>query len=91
MGRSSLTRWKILSEWKDSLRDPGVLGMDDLVRTLSSHRGAPYSPCRHAREDAPGATLLTACFHAPGRSVRIYEGQPCRGVFQDLNPLVVNP
>jgi hypothetical protein len=80
---SSMSRLRVLTRWRDALEDPRRVTRDQMVGALSSHEGRPYSPCRHPQGDVHGATLLTAAIDLPRRSMRIYRGQPCRGVFSD--------
>ena len=57
------------------------------MNAFTSHRGKPYSVCRHPEGEATGATLGTALFQSKeGGSqyirpftVDIWKGQPCRG------------
>jgi hypothetical protein len=79
---SSGTRWRVLNEWA-ATADPATLDADDLLVPLSSHEGAPYSPCRHPEPGIPTATLATAVFDHPAEAMRLYVGRPCRGRFHD--------
>jgi predicted choloylglycine hydrolase len=84
VGSSSMTRWKVLSKWRESVKhELGKLEEADLVAALASHDGKPYSPCRHPEGKVTGATLLTAVFRVPGETVRIYKDQPCNGRHHD--------
>jgi hypothetical protein len=83
VGRSSMTRMRVLLAWRRSLATEIGLRPEDLVRALQSHEGRPYSPCRHPEGEVRGATLLTA-FVDPARCVlRVSTGQPCLGRFHD--------
>jgi len=81
--RSSMPRYTVLTGALAKVTDPGTLGIDDLVRLLSSHEGRPFSPCRHPEGDVRGATVACAAFDVPRRRLRLYAGNPCRGVFAE--------
>lgn len=83
VGTSSLSRYRVLEDLAKPLRARlARVDWRTLVEMLSSHRGAPYSPCRHPVEDGPepvdGATLATAIFALGARRVRLFQGNPCR-------------
>ena len=80
---SSMSRWQVLSRWKEGLPEGAVPGADDLVDILSSHENRPYSPCRHPEGEVDGATLLNALFDLNSGSLRIHKGQPCLGRYTD--------
>jgi hypothetical protein len=74
---SSLTRFEVLTKWKEGHRDLAAIGAGDLVSALSSHEGRPYSPCRHPEGAIRGATLLAVVLDLDRRTVKIFKGQPC--------------
>jgi len=78
---SSMSRYRVLTELarKRSAED---LGPDDLLAMLSSHRSAPYSPCRHPAGEVEGQTLGTALYDLRLGSFLLYSGNPCRAVPQ---------
>jgi len=80
---TSMSRLRVLSRWCDGLVDPRKVGRDEMVRALSLHEGRPYSPCVHPQGKRKIATVLTAAFDVSRRRVRIYMGNPCRGLYQD--------
>jgi len=59
----------------------------DIMSAFTSHRGKPYSVCRHPEGEATGATMGTALFQSREGdyqytrpfTVDIWKGQPCRG------------
>ena len=80
---SSLTRYNVLTKWKEGLKSPAGVSADDIIGALSSHEGKPYSPCRHPEGDVEGFTLLTAMFDFKNSLLRIYKNQPCKKIFND--------
>ena len=80
---SSMTRWKILSKWKEKHKEAGKVTQEDILEVLTSHEGKPYSPCRHPEGDIRGATLLTALFDAGEKTMQVYKKQPCRDTSYD--------
>jgi predicted choloylglycine hydrolase len=85
---SSMSRYRVLSRWREGLADPRRVTREAMVRALSSHEGRPYSPCRHPQGEVRGATLLTAVIDVSrgAATMRVCRGQPCRGVFRDYAP-----
>lgn len=83
---SSMTRYRVLTEWRESIADPAGLGMEDLVGALKLHEGKPYSPCRHPEGDVHGFTLATAAFDSEAGKMRLYRNQPCLGRWVDYDP-----
>ncbi|MBI5488833.1 MAG: hypothetical protein HY905_15985 [Deltaproteobacteria bacterium] len=75
--KSSLPRYEALTGALAAVADPGMLGPADLIHLLSSHEGAPYSPCRHPEGDVRGETLACAVFDVPRRRLRLVAGNPC--------------
>jgi predicted choloylglycine hydrolase len=76
---SSMSRYEVITKKLIEL-DGTVGGPDELLRILSSHEKAPYSPCRHPQSDLPGLTLGTALYDLPKGSFRLYVGNPCEAV-----------
>lgn len=80
---SSMSRYRVLADLAGPLRERlDEVDWRTLVEMLSSHQGAPFSPCRHPVEvgDDPvrGATLATAVFSLDTHRVRLFQGNPCR-------------
>jgi predicted choloylglycine hydrolase len=75
--RSSQPRYATLTEALGRVAEPTALPLDELVRLLSSHEGAPYSPCRHPADTVRGLTVACAAFDVPRRRMRLYAGNPC--------------
>lgn len=74
---SSTTRMAVLSSAIKKNGPPA--NVEDIMRLLSLHEGRPYSPCRHPEGDVHGATLGTAVFTAPDKTMTLFHGNPCRG------------
>ena len=59
---------------------------------LSSHKNAPFSPCRHPRGKVTGQTLGTALVDLRAGRFRLYRGNPCTsfsaGRFVELHSLL---
>lgn len=77
--RSTRTRLAVLERWRDARRGRPRPDAADLVAALSSHAGAPWSPCRHPTRDLPTATLVTAVFSLPDPGMILFPRQPCLG------------
>jgi hypothetical protein len=78
---SSLTRLEVLRRTQANEGPPAdAAGM---LRMLSLHEGRPYSPCRHPEGEVHGATLGTALFTSPARTMTLYHGNPCRNLKKD--------
>lgn len=80
---SSMSRWQVLTRWKESLPENAAPGAGDLLGVLSSHQNRPYSPCRHPEGEVEGATLLNALFDLESGTLRIHKGNPCQGMYSD--------
>ncbi len=74
---SSSSRFEVLSGLLEKVKDIDDLDEEKVVAMLSSHRQAPYSPCRHPHGDVKGITLGTAAFNLKDGYMRIYKGNPC--------------
>lgn len=86
VGSSSMTRWNTLNKWKKTLpEDPVEITEEAIMKALSSHKGKPYSPCRHPEGNTRGATLLTAFFNVESETMRVYKHQPCNNKFNDYD------
>jgi isopenicillin-N N-acyltransferase-like protein len=80
MDLSSIPRYRTLQALtKDIRKDPNQVDGKRLIQWLSNHQGAPYSPCRHPKDEAEGATLGTALFDLAAGTFRLYHGNPCNG------------
>jgi hypothetical protein len=85
--RSSVCRYRVLSAWKATQKDRlDQLTARDLVAALSSHEGAPYSPCRHPTEAVSGLTLACSQFDLNQGTWLFYKGNPCHADSQLLRP-----
>lgn len=73
---SSLKRYRTLKEGikKNPLTSRAFL------KLLSSHKNAPYSPCRHPMGKVRGQTLGTAWFGGPKAPCLLYAYNPCLAV-----------
>lgn len=78
-GSSSMSRYEVITG-KLSTLDEANAEPEDLLRILSSHENAPYSPCRHPEGDIRGITLGTAFYDLARGSFRLYIGNPCEAV-----------
>jgi predicted choloylglycine hydrolase len=74
---SSFSRYRTISQAMLGLSDQAVLTIEEIFQILSSHRGSPYSPCRHPSEKIRGTTLSTAIFDITNGTMKIYKGLPC--------------
>jgi hypothetical protein len=80
---SSLIRYRILTAEAERLFDRlDEVDGDTLIRLLSIHDGAPYSPCRHPQGEVRGTTLAGSLFDLKKSIWRLYYGNPCRGRMQ---------
>ena len=76
---SSESRYKVIQEAIQKLKDTPVTAKT-LLNILSSHKNAPYSPCRHPREQVKGQTLGTAFIDINKGIFKLYRGNPCKAV-----------
>ncbi|MCK4358466.1 MAG: hypothetical protein KAW92_06940 [Candidatus Cloacimonetes bacterium] len=83
---SSISRYEVIEEKLKTL-DLHQTKPEDLLEILSSHQNAPYSPWRHPQGDIRGMTLGTAFFDLREGIFRLYKGNPCKAV---KNQLYVN-
>jgi hypothetical protein len=78
---SSMPRYRVLSAGAQRLQDRlDEVTEQTLLTMLSSHEGAPYSPCRHPAGQVSGATLGTALFDVGAGSRRLLYSNPCRRI-----------
>jgi predicted choloylglycine hydrolase len=75
---SSTTRMAVLSRAIEKKGPPA--NVEEIMKLLTLHKGQPYSPCRHPEGDVHGATLGTAVFRAPAKTMTLFHGNPCRGL-----------
>jgi isopenicillin-N N-acyltransferase-like protein len=80
---SSMSRYKVLAGLISGIRKPQSLTEKDLIRMLSSHKSAPYSPCRHPDGDVHGVTLGTGVLDVKRKQMKIYKGNPCIALEND--------
>ncbi|RQW06390.1 MAG: hypothetical protein EH225_03420 [Calditrichaeota bacterium] len=76
---SSLSRYKVIREELSRLHNQEYKP-ELFLNMLSSHKNAPYSPCRHPAGSVTGITLATAFVDINRGFMRLYKGQPCRAV-----------
>jgi predicted choloylglycine hydrolase len=76
---SSLSRYKVIQEELQhfNLENPQN---SDIHKILTSHQKAPYSPCRHPKEEVTGQTLSSAWFDLKRGVFRLYKGNPCQAL-----------
>jgi len=87
VGGSSFSRYKVLTAIKAEYdKRLSEIGGADLVKALSSHDGAPYSPCRHPQGQLHGQTLACSLFDLNDGSWTFYPGNPCRARSHKLKP-----
>jgi isopenicillin-N N-acyltransferase-like protein len=79
MSRYTILQKKIKNESTGKDLAPGLF-----LQMLSSHQNAPYSPCRHPEGDVTGQTLGTAFVDINNGIFRIYKGNPCQSVENEL-------
>jgi len=79
---SSRSRYRTLCRLARDV-DAGTVTVRDLLSLLESHRGAPYSPCRHPAGEVHGQTLGTAVFDLRSGSFRLYRGNPCLSLAEE--------
>lgn len=77
---SSMSRYRVLRAGVQRLSDrvDDIQGAE-LVKLLSSHESAPYSPCRHPTGEVGGATLGNALFDLGKGSLQLVFSNPCQG------------
>ena len=81
---SSRSRYRVIESGVKRLRKQPSLKVTDFLQILSSHRSAPYSPCRHPMGDVQGRTLGTAFFNLEKGVFRLYRGNPCIAVVNNF-------
>jgi hypothetical protein len=82
---SSMSRFLVLEAEAARLRDRlGEVDGEAMVRMLSCHERAPYSPCRHPAGKVAGMTLGSALFDVGGGGLRMGYANPCRGKLRDV-------
>jgi predicted choloylglycine hydrolase len=74
---SSTTRMAVLNKAIEEKGPPA--NVEEIMKLLILHEGWPYSPCRHPEGDVRGATLGTAVFTAPAKTMTLFHGNPCHG------------
>jgi len=79
--KSSVSRYEVIMAALKTL-DLKNARAEDFLKILSSHKRAPYSPCRHPRGDVAGLTLGTASYDIRRGAFRLYKGNPCHSVPQ---------
>ncbi len=81
---SSTTRMAVLSTAIDKKGPPQ--DVEEIIKLLTLHEGRPYSPCRHPEGEVHGATLGTAVFTAPTKTMTLFHGNPCQGFRKEHAP-----
>jgi hypothetical protein len=74
---SSGSRLAVMTEEVKNLPAVSERTEKHLISILSSHKRAPYSPCRHPRGDIRGITLGTAVLDINRKAMRMYKWNPC--------------
>jgi predicted choloylglycine hydrolase len=76
---SSLSRYQVIEDEIRKLQQDN-LRLAEFVKILSSHRNAPYSPCRHPQGEVKGATLGMAFYDFNQGVLRLFKGNPCKAI-----------
>jgi isopenicillin-N N-acyltransferase-like protein len=76
---TSTPRYNVLKKEAGQMAHPTSPEPEDLVKILSSHKGKPFSPCRHPSNTGLGCTLGTAVFDTDKDSMQLFKGNPCNG------------
>jgi hypothetical protein len=78
-----MTRYRILTaEAERRSNHLDDVDGDTLIRLLSIHQDAPYSPCRHPEGKVQGTTLAGSLFDMQKGTWRLSYGNPCKGIMQ---------
>lgn len=76
---SSMNRYLALQE-EISDREDTRIDLKEGLKMLSSHRYAPFSPCRHPEGEVKGITLATAVVDLSRGKFMLFKGNPCHSV-----------
>ncbi len=76
---SSLSRYQVIEDEIRKLQQDN-LSLAEFLEILSSHRNAPYSPCRHPQGEVKGATLGMAFYDFNQGVLRLFKGNPCKAI-----------
>jgi predicted choloylglycine hydrolase len=77
---SSMSRYSVISETLNAIDHSRNIKIGDIHHILSSHKRAPYSPCRHPGGPVQGATLATAVIDVIKGTMCVYRGKPCYSI-----------
>lgn len=80
---SSFSRYQTITQAMTKFSNRAKVTIKEIFQVLSSHRNAPYSPCRHPSGEIKGTTLSTALFDIIKGTMRIYKGFPCESYNND--------
>lgn len=84
---SSMPRYQVLTaKAKELKQNLSQVGKEDLLTALSSHEKAPYSPCRHPKDDVHGTTLATSIFDIRAGTWTLFPNNPCTSKPHVLRP-----
>lgn len=81
---SSMSRYTVIAGEIDNLASRTNICEEDIIKILSNHKNAPFSPCRHPDGDIKGITLSTAFIDIENGVMRIYKGNLCNAYKNDL-------
>ncbi len=76
---SSLSRYQVIKNEVKNLKLEKIK-YTDILKILTSHTNAPYSPCRHPHGDVKGITLGTVWFDFNRSTMRMFKGNPCQSL-----------
>lgn len=81
---SSISRMEVLTRLSAEYKEKKIDNPKIILDWMSSHEQAPYSPCRHPDGKITGQTLATAHFDIKKGIFRLYKGNPCIAVKDNL-------
>ena len=84
---SSRSRFQVIRTEIEKFKDQPVT-REQLLKILSSHQNAPYSPCRHPQGEVKGTTLGTSFIDIRKGTFQIYRGNPCQAVKEKQNSVL---
>ena len=86
---SSLSRYFVIGKLMNEYKNHNQITNENVIDIISSHKKAPFSPCRHPMGDVHGISLGTAWFDLNNGIMRIYKGNPCESFpekrYQEFN------
>ncbi len=78
---NSLPRLKALEAELAGI-SPEQINAELILKSLSSHKNSPISPCRHKNKAVPGATLGTFIFDSAKTEFQFFYQSPCKDLVQ---------